>query len=62
MVARNALFLLCAVPLAALARWWLLAEGLARSDIAGALAPAVAIAAGLVLARLIGDRLGIPRR
>ena len=62
MPARNGLFVLLAVPLAALANRLVAAEGLDASPILGALAPILAIGLGLVLARLIADRLGIPRR
>jgi hypothetical protein len=61
-IARNALFLLFAVPLASLGRRLLITEGLAGSDVLGALSPALAVSAGLVLAKLVCDRLDIPRR
>ena len=61
MLARNLLFVLCAVPLAAAARAWVAARGLGGSAITGALAPILAIGVGLVVAKLVADRLGIPR-
>jgi hypothetical protein len=61
MLVRNALFVLCAVPLAALARRYVATHD-ATSATMGAVLPIIAIGAGMVIAKLIADRLRIPRR